>query len=433
MFDRRELLKAGALFTGAAATAQLSGRAFGAATPAAFRWDLTPPESAGMSRSGIDGIRAAIQKNIDSKAISGAVTAVARRNKLVLFEAQGWADVDARRPMKTDSLFRIMSSSKAITAVAVMMMVEEGKLALEDPVSKFIPTFRDQKVAVSPAGNKDPKKVRLVPATRYITIKDLLTHTAGLSTLSEQAPGLEAIKKNAERRPDDTLSTAIPRLGTLPLDFQPGTKWRYSPLDGMDTLLYLVELVSRTPADRFLQERVFSPLDMKSTYFNVPASEVGRLVKIYAAKDGTFEPRPWLFREGPFKYFSGAGGLTSCAHDMLNFEVMLLNSGSFNGRRLLKPATVALMSQNHVGSLFADWIPFVTRGNGFGLGVSIVEDESRGAGRAVGAFGWGGAYGTETWADPKLDIAAVMLIQMDPAPPSPKSDFTKAIRKAIVG
>lgn len=171
---------------------------------------------------------------------------------------------------------------------------------------------------------------------------------------------------------------------------------------------------------------------MKSTYFNVPASEVGRLVKIYAAKDGTFEPRPWLFGEGPFKYFSGAGGLTSCAHDMLNFEVMLLNSGSFNGRRLLKPATVALMSQNHVGSLFADWIPFVTRGNGFGLGVSIVEDESRGAGRAVGAFGWGGAYGTETWADPKLDIAAVMLIQMDPAPPSPKSDFTKAIRKAIV-
>lgn len=200
----------------------------------------------------------------------------------------------------------------------------------------------------------------------------------------------------------------------------------------MDTLLYLVELVSGVPADRFLRDRIFEPLEMRSTWFNVPAAEQSRLVNIYAAKNRSFEQRPWLFGKGPFTYFSGAGGLTSCAQDLLNFELMLLGHGSFNGRRLLSRETVALMSRNHVGPLFADWIPSMTGGSGFGLGVSVVEDETRAYGRGQGAFGWGGAYGTESWADPKLDVAGVMMIQMDPAPPAPRMDLMRALRASIV-
>lgn len=397
-----------------------------------FVWSVQPPEMAGMSEAGLEGIRGAIRRNVEKGTITGAVTAVARRGKLVMFEAQGLADVSTKRPMTTDSLFRIMSSTKPITAVAVMMMLEEGRLALEDPVSKFIPSFHAQRVVVSPARNADPAKVQFVPAVRDVTIKDLLTHTSGLATFSEGVPALEKLSKEVEHKPGDTLASYVPKLGKLPLDFQPGTKWSYSPLAGMETLLYLVELVSRVPADRFLRERIFDPLNMRDTWFNVPTREKKRLVNIYKAEGGTFEKRPWLFGDGPSTYFSGAGGLTSCAHDLLNFELMLLGKGSYNGRQLLKPETVELMTRNQVGSLFAEWIPPITGGSGFGLGVSVLQDEARGHGKGAGAFGWGGAYGTESWADPKLDLAAVMLIQMDPAPASPRMDFTRALRSATV-
>lgn len=380
-----------------------------------------------MTGAGIAAARAAIQKNIDDKVISGAVTAVARHNKLVMFEAKGWADFDAQKPMRPDSLFRLASSSKVITSVAVLMMVEEGKLALEDPVSKFIPSFKGQKVDISPASNADPAKVQLVPAARDITVKDLLTHTAGLGTIYRLA-GFKALP----RKPGDTLKTVIPQLGALPLDFQPGTHWRYSPLDAVDVLLHLVELVSGVPADKFLQERIFEPLGMQNTYFMVPADRRDRLVKIYGVKDKKFESRPWLFPEDNVTYFSGAGGLVSCAHDMLNFELMLLNRGSFNGRSLLKPETVELMSRNHVGRLFAESVPKLAGGDGFGLGVGVFEDEKTSGGRAAGAFGWRGAYGTDTWADPQLDMACVVLIQMDPGPVAPVQEFSRALRQAIV-
>lgn len=433
MLVRREVLKLGTALAVSGSMPPFIQSTFAATASARFNWKLYPPSAAGMSSRGLEGLRAAIQKNIDARNISGAVTAVARRNKLVWHEAQGWADVDARRPMQKDSLFRMMSSSKVVTAVAVMMILEEGKIALEDPVSKFIPGFRNQKVAVAASGNTDPAKVTFVPATRDITVKDLLTHTSGLSSFGEGiVPGLGSLINKAQRGPGATLASVVPQFGSYALDFQPGTRWRYSPLDGIDTLLYLVELVSGVPADRFLKERIFEPLDMRGTYFNVPDSQKNRLVNIYAAKGGKFETRPWLFGDGPFTYFSGAGGLISCAHDMLNFELMLLNRGSFNGHRLLRPETVALMSRNHVGRLFADWVPFITGGHGFGLGVRIVEDESRGEGKGAGAFGWGGAYGTETWADPKLELAGVMLIQMDNPPANVKADFSNAIRNAIV-
>lgn len=432
MIDRREVLKlAAALGSSIALPGALQG-AFAGGRKAAFDWTLQAPEAAGMTRAGIETARAAIRRNIDAKVIAGAVTAVARHGKLVMFDAQGWADVDAEKPMRADALFRMASSGKVITAVAVLMMVEEGRLALEDPVSKFIPSFHGQRVAVSPPGNTDPDKVRIEPALRDITIHDLLTHTSGLSTAYDGGPALYAARGSVQRKPGDTLKSTIPRVGSLLLDYQPGTLWRYSPLEGMDVLLYLVELVSGTPADQFLKERLFQPLDMRDTCFEVPAQDKGRLVRVYGVTDGKYVARSWLFPEEGVTYISGAGGLISSGHDMLNFELMLLNRGALNGKRILRPESVALMTRNHVGSLFADWIPPLTGGRGFGLGVSIVEDEARGGGRAVGAYGWRGAYGTDTWADPALDMACVLLIQMESGPMGVADDLGRALRQAIV-
>lgn len=425
--SRRGFVNMGAL-AGAAALAGCMSRTAGSA---GLSSRLSAPESAGMSRTGLEGIRAAIQKNIDARLIPGAVSAVARHGKLVWLEAQGLADVATGRPMQEESLFRIMSSTKVITAVATLMMIDEGKLALHDPVSKFIPSFADQKVALAPPGTTDMAKVTLVPANRDITVKDLLTHTSGLTT-SAAVPAIASLSGKVGRQANATLADVIPKLGSLPLDYQPGTLFRYSPLDAMDTLLYLVELVSRTPAERFLHERLFQPLEMRRTWFNVPPSEKEDLVQIYKVTDGTFVPQRWLFGDGPFSYISGAGGLVSSALDMLNFEQMLLDRGTFKGRRLLRPETVDLMATNHVGRLFAEWFPPLTGGHGFGLGVRIVEDPAKGGGRSVGAFGWGGAYGTESWADPALGVAAVLLVQIEGVAPNVKDDFAKAIRQAIV-
>lgn len=431
LFARREFLKLGAVLT-VAAGASPALRA--ASRKDRFDWKLHAPEEVGMSRAGLEGIRAAIQKNIDNKVIPGAVTAVARHNKLVWYEAQGVSTVETNAPLHKDAIYRMMSSTKPITALAVLMMMEAGRLSLDDKVNRFIPTFKDMKVAVAPPGAKDASQVKLVPAERDITIKDLLTHTSGLSSSGDLTnpitPG--SLVNKIERRPDDTLADYIPRLGAAALDFQPGALYRYSPVDGFDVLLRIVEITSRQPAERFMRERIFEPLDMRDTHFNLPPEKKARVAPLYNRKDGNWQVEKPLFGEGPSKYISGAGGLFSAVHDFMQYEVMLLNRGTLNGRRLLKPETVALMSRNHVGKLFAEWIPPITGGHGFGLGVRVLEDRDKGAGRGVGAFGWGGAYGTESWADPELDVAAAMFIQMNPAPANVRPDFQQAIRKAIV-
>lgn len=430
-FARREFLKFGAVLTVGAVTPQVL-RAD--SRKDRFDWTLHAPEEVGMSRAGLEGIRAAIQKNIDNKVIPGAVTAVARHNKLVWYEAQGVSTIETSTPLRKDDLYRMMSSTKPITALAVLMMMEAGRLSIDDKVNRFIPTFKDMKVAVAPPGAKDASQVRLVPAERDITIKDLLTHTSGLSGSGDLTNPITSgsLVNKIERQPNDTLADFIPRLGAAALDFQPGTLWRYSPVDGFDVLLRIVEITSRQPADRFMRERIFEPLDMRDTHFNLPPESSARVVNLYNRKDGNWQVAKPFFGNGPFKYMSGAGGLFSTVHDFMQYEAMLLNRGTLNGHRLLKPETVALMSRNHIGKLFAEWIPPVTGGHGFGLGVRIVEDQDKGSGRSVGAFGWGGAYGTESWVDPALDIAAAMFIQMDPAPTNVRTDFQQSIRKAIV-
>jgi CubicO group peptidase (beta-lactamase class C family) len=423
---RRELLAFGVLLgaTGCLPLRRSTDRA-------GFDWARAQPEAAGMSRAGLEGVRAAIQKHIDANEITGAVTAIARHGKLAWYEAQGVRDLATGASLSKDDLFRMMSSSKPVTATAVLMMMEEGKLSLDDKVSRFIPAFKNQKVAVAPPGAKDASGVKLVPAEREITIQDLLTHTSGLSSAGDAiGPGPGSLVNKIERKPDDTLADYIPRLGAAALDFQPGTKWRYSALDAFDTLLRIVEITSGQPGDVFLRERLFEPLEMRDTYFNVPPEKQSRIVPLYERKDGKWQPRAHLLGEGPYKYLCGAGGLFSTVHDFMQWELMLLNAGALNGRRVLKPETVALMSRNHVGAMFAEWIPFITAGNGFGFGVRVLEDASKGTGRSVGAFGWGGAYGTESWVDPQLNLAAALFIQQPVATVLP--DFQQALRAAIV-
>jgi len=427
---RREVLALGVtLGAGTLVPSRLRGMQ-GEAAKAAFDWTLHQPEDVGMSRAGLDGIRAAIQKHIDANEWTGAVTAVARHNKLVWYEAQGVRDVATGAPMRKDDIFYMASSTKMVTATAVLMMMDAGRLSLDDKVRRFIPTFKDPKVAVAPPGAKQASDVKIVPANREITIRDLLTHTSGLSSLGDGlAPGPASLVNTITRGKDDTLADYVPRLGAAVLDFQPGTKWRYSASDGFDVLLRLVEITSGAPADVFLRERIFEPLDMHDTHFNVPAEKKDRILTLYAREKGEWRPQTPLAGYGPSKYIWGAGGLLSTVHDFMQFEAMLLNKGTLNGRRLLKPETVALMSRNHVGTLFAEWIPIVTAGHGFGLGVAIVEDP-KASHRGVGAFGWGGAYGTESWANPALGIAAAMFVQQ-PVRPA-KTDFERAVREAVV-
>jgi CubicO group peptidase (beta-lactamase class C family) len=402
-----------------------------------FDWTLSPPEAAGMSRAGIAGIRAALQKLVDDGTVNGVVSAVARRNKLVWYDAVGYRDPDARVPMPRDGIFRMMSSTKPVTAVAVLMMVQEGKLSLDDKVSRFIPSWKNQKVAVAPPGTKDPAQVKLVPLEREITVRHLLTHTSGITSVGLGISGFStpaSLMNNNKIRlmPDDTLASYIPRLGDAALDFQPGSKFDYSPTEAPDAALYLVELLSGQPADVFLRERLFQPLEMHDTSFHVPEAKRHRLVDIYGKKDGKWEKSPDIIKALRGSYISGGGGLCGTVHDFLNFELMLLNKGSINGRRVLKPEMVDLMTADQAGPQFRAWYPPLTKGYDFGLLVRIARDPNNAKGESLGAFGWGGAYGTESWAEPALDVAAAFFVQMSPPNQAAPSVFENAMRAAIV-
>ncbi|MEO7383307.1 MAG: serine hydrolase domain-containing protein [Novosphingobium sp.] len=397
-----------------------------------------------MSSAGLEGVRAAVQKHIDNHNLPGAVTVVARHNKLVWYEAQGVRDPQTMEPLRKDDLFRMMSSSKPVTAVAVMMMLEAGKLSLDDKISRFIPSFANPRVAVPPEGWEKAMaypaartemlaKVQLVPALRELTIKDLLTHTNGLGT---GGPG--TMLGNVPWAPDGDLADYVTRLGRMPLDFQPGSRFSYSPINAFDVLLRLVEITSGVPADVFVRERILQPLDMHDTYFRVPSAKMPRLVSLNEWKNDKWVPAAPLFGYGPTQYCSGAGGLVSTARDYMQFEAMLLNRGALNGRRLLKPETVALMASNHVGDLYKKAIPAfpaITAGRGFGLGVSVtLEPELAKTGRGRGAFGWNGAYGTDSWADPEFGVTAAFFVQSPSfiATMMADADFQHAVRAAIV-
>lgn len=386
------------------------------------------PETAGMSAERLQRVDVAVQRHIEAGAITGAVTLVARNARLVHCEAHGLMDLESKRPMEKDAIFRLASMSKPVTAVAVLMLAEEGKVRLGDPVSRFIPEFKDAQVAVMrPNPNKAGGAVPLfytVPADREITVRDLLTHTSGL--MSWQSP-IPAPKLQST----DTLAIYVPQLAKVPLDFQPGTQWSYSGRGGCDVLSRIVEIASGQSYDEFLRTRLFEPLGMKDTFFYPPADRRPRLVTLYertphglrkaANQDGFSTP----------SYFSGAAGLMSTAEDYLQFAQMLLNGGELNGKRILSPRTVELMGSNHVGEMFNGKLGRPAHGMGFGLLVAVIQDSTAAGLRVSNAsFGWDGAFGTQTWVDPKEKMVTIIMMQTQT--PALQRDFENAVMQAII-
>jgi CubicO group peptidase (beta-lactamase class C family) len=387
--------------------------------------DVPPgkPEDVGMSSERLHRIHDAVQRHIDAGEISGAVTLVARRGRLVHFEAHGLMDIESKRPMEKDAIFRIASMSKPITGVAVMMMLEEGKLRLNDPVSKFVPEFKNPKVAVAKGAVGE---FYVMPADRELTIRDLLTHTNGLMT------GGAGSKSGPARMVEgDTLAAYIPKLGAVPLDFQPGTQWAYSGYAAPDTLSRIVEIVSGKPYDEFLRTRIFEPLGMKDTFFYPPGDRRPRMTTLYRKSPNGLVKAENQDGFSLKSYFSGGGGLMSTAEDYLQFAQMLLNGGELHGKRLLSPRTVDLMASNHVGDMFNGKLGRPAHGMGYGLLVGIVEDGvAAGLRVSNGSFGWDGAYGTQTWIDPKEKMVAIVMIQTQV--PSVQRDFENAVMQAIM-
>jgi CubicO group peptidase (beta-lactamase class C family) len=390
------------------------------------------PDDVGISAQRLQRIHELMQRHIDAGDFSGSVTLVARNGRIALLEAQGLMDIETKKPMATNAMFRIMSMTKPIVGTAVLMLVEEGKVHLTDPISKFIPEFKDLKVGVlrgtqpppPPAGQRGaPPRFYTVPAEREITVKDLLTHTSGLvSGPISNSENAKVALKGKESNAD-----YIPRLGQVPLEFQPGTRWAYSAQAGFDTLVLVVERASGMKFDQFASQRIFGPLGMKDTFFYPAESLNPRIATLYTktADKGLVKQNNPNFMNGAF--FSGGGGIFTTAEDYLQFGQMLLNGGQLNGKRVLATRTVEMMRS----AFIPDTLPGRARGESFGLSVRVVTDPiQRLTALSAGSFGWSGAYGTHFWVDPKEKVVAIMMTQTANA--EARADFETAVMQAIV-
>ena len=395
------------------------------------------PEEVGLSSERLKRIHEMIVRHVEAQHISGAVTIVARRGRVVHHEAHGLMDIESNKPMTRNALFRLASSTKPVTAAAVLMVLEEGKLKLTDPVAKYIPEFKDSRVAIAAARAPVPmsdqaaagEKYYTVPANRDVTILDLLTHASGLASGGITAPEYQKLAQ--ARKPTDTLSDFIPRLAVLPLDFQPGTEWRYSGQAAFDTLARIVEIVSGMSFDQFLKQRLFEPLGMRNTWFSVPETETSRRATIYRRTAKGLEKVTSSPVFSATSYFSGAGGLTSTAEDYLLFAQMLCNGGELNGRRILSPWTVDTMLSNNVGDRFNGQSGRPPKGVGFGLGGEVVVNAvEAGLRKPTGSYGWDGAFGTYWWVNRKELMVAVFFIQTPGR--SLQYDFDNAVSQAVV-
>ena len=393
----------------------------GAQVPAGAPGDL------GLSAERLERIGETIQRAIDAKQISGAVTVVARRGHVAHFEARGLMDIEASAPMRKDAIFRIASMTKPVTGVAILMLVEEGRIRLSDPVSRFVPEFKEPKVALRRSDSAaEEGGIYTVPAEREVTVHDLITHTSGLGSGGAAS---EATSRIAPRDGTGTVADWAAALGAAPLDFQPGARWAYSGLAGIDTLGRIVEVASGLTFDEFLRQRIFEPLGMEDTGFNVPEDKKPRVATLYRRTPEGLERFPlpgWL---ATTTLHGGGGGLWSTAEDYLQFGQMLVNGGELNGTRLLGPRTVELMASNHVGDLYEK---VGAAGMGFGLTVDVVLDgaAARGDHRSTGSFGWLGAFGTAWWVDPREDLTAILMVQTPGGPL--RADFQNAVMQAIV-
>ncbi|MGN8069046.1 serine hydrolase domain-containing protein [Mucilaginibacter sp. 22184] len=380
-----------------------------------------------------------IESNIDSGYINGAVALIARNGKIVYNKSFGIADVEQKKLMENDNIFRIASQTKAITSVAVMMLFEEGKFLLDEPISKYIPAFAHPKVI--DLYNEKDTTYTTVPAKREITIRDLLTHTSGIEYAQIGSPRMNAIYAKSKIpggfvADKIRLADAMDRLGKLPLTHQPGEKWTYGL--NIDVLGYLVEKVSGKTLDQFFKERIFDPLGMKDTYFYIPAAKQNRLVAVYTPdKQGhlvkwsasTLPGIDFDYPKTAGTYFSGGAGLSSTIKDYAIFLQMMLNGGVYNGQRLLARHTVEMMTENQIGDLYIN--PDKDK---FGLGFGITTPTSSAKlGVSPGSFAWGGFYGTLYWVDPKEHLVCLLFIQNWPLPHNAIQDkFRALVYQALV-
>jgi CubicO group peptidase (beta-lactamase class C family) len=393
------------------------------------------PGQAGFSAERLQRVDAAVERWIAAGDIAGATVLIARNGRVVHLSAHGMADIASSRPVKTDSIFRIASMTKPVAAVAILMLVEEGKVRLADPVSTFLPSFKGMKVAMPvpgapPPAQGQPPQFYPVPAAREITVLDVLTHSSGLMSGAASNSGGQA----AFRRRHEVGLAWVDNLGTeTALEFQPGTQWAYSPVAGLDVAARIVEMASGKTFDAFLRERLFGPLGMNDTFFWPSDAQRARLVTNYQRTDGRLVPHPDPDSMSSPVYFSGGGGLMSSIESYARFAMMLANGGEWNGVRILSPATVALMGSR----ILPDTLPGRQPGEGFGLGVrSISSRADRRTLIADDSFGWSGAYGTHFWVDPAHNLVAIIMGQVAgwgaPTPVSPTNDFETAVMQALV-
>ncbi len=377
--------------------------------------ETVQPESMGFSSQRLGRINQVMQQYVDEKKLAGMVTLVARQGKIVHIDKFGMADIRAKKSMQTDSLFRIYSMTKPITSTAVLMLFEEGRFRLTDPVHQYIPAFKDVKVLDSSVNAEK----RLIEPKRLITIRDLLTHTAGLSYGFDDNFYIDDLyRKNMwakmDRDPNMDLANMVAEIAKIPLAFHPGTCFRYST--AVDVLGYLVQVVSGMPFEDFLKQRIFDPLGMPDTAFYVPPEKVDRFTVVYGPEEkGGLKVSEAIkgsrYLKPPLAP-SGGGGLVSSTMDYLRFCQMLLNRGEFEGVRLLGRKTVELMTLDH---LPAGVDCFGNPHEGFGLGVSVLRDvaKSQNLG-SVGNYGWSGAATTNFWIDPKENLIGILMPQYMP-------------------
>ncbi len=379
------------------------------------------PQEVGLSAERLQRIAPVMQRYVDKGQVSGFLTAVARQGKLVHFETVGMRDVENSKPVEPDTIFRIYSMSKPITSVAVMMLYEEGHFQLGTPVSKFIPEFKNMKVY-----NEDQTETR--DAKKPITVKHLLTHTAGLTYGWGKRPVDKLYSKAKIFEQGSTLADVVAKLSEIPLVHEPGAEWTYGV--SVDVLGYFVEVVSGMPFEEFLQTRLFEPLGMVDTAFSVPMEKLDRFAALYTytKTDGPKLVKNPPLENGKLSFFpAGGSGLVSTASDYLRFCQMLLNGGELDGVRILGRKTVELMRQPH-----HPWGKGAENG-GFGLGFAVVKDVSQAdILESVGNFSWSGAAATTFWIDPQEELICVLMTQLRNNPYPFHNQFKVLAYQAII-
>lgn len=382
----------------------------------------TPPlsdgiaEDVGMSDERLSRIDDMIQNAIDQNQVPGAVALVARDGEIVYKKAFGMADNEAGRELRTDTIFRIASQTKAITSTAVMMLWEHGLFRLDDPISDYLPAFGEAQILDT--FNAEDTTYTTVPAENQVTIRQLLTHTSGIGY--GVIDGDERFKMIYEKAgvtdlfttEDITIEESITKLAKLPLHHEPGEEYTYS--EGLDVLGYFIEEISGMPFDEYLRTHIFDPLGMDDTWFYLPESKHDRLVTVQRKNDdGEWEPFPVTFydpeypRTGAMTFFSGGAGLSSTVEDYGKFLQMYLNNGEYAGKRLLSRTTVNFMMQNQIGDLFND------TGRGYGLAFGVINEtgETSGGRGSFGTFDWGGYFNTQYFADPNENVIGLIFKQ----------------------